>query len=467
MKKPLGTFSEIASITGGTLKCLSGAEEGLVDTVSTDTRSMSAGALFFAVRGERTDGHLYLNQAFGSGAALAVVEKNHPALDGVVPGVALVEVEDTLEAMHLLAASYRERHDIPVVAVTGSSGKTTTKDMVRAVLAEQFEVLASQGSYNNEIGLPMTIFGLTEDTNALVLEMGMRGLGQIDQLCRIARPDIGIITNVGLTHFELLGSAENIFLAKGELAEAIGPEGYCILNGEDSWTEKMKSRCRGTVKIFGLGTDADIRAMDIRHSDGGSCFRVLCPSGEAEVMLPYPGLHNILDALAAIQTGLILGMDPESCSRGLSKARLSSNRLEFLAGIQGSTLINDCYNANPDSTRASLNILGQRNGRKVAVLGDMRELGALEKQEHLAVGRYAVEQGTELLVTVGEMARDIRTGALEAGLPENQSASFDNNTEAARWIAARLLPGDTVLIKGSRIMGMESIVELLKEVDRL
>lgn len=466
MKKPLGTFSEIASITGGTLKCLSGAEEGLVDTVSADTRTMSAGALFFAVRGERTDGHLYLPQAFGAGAALAVVEKNHPALEGLDPEAALIEVDDTLEAMHRLAASYRNRHDIPVVAVTGSSGKTTTKDMVRAVLAEQFEVLASQGSYNNEIGLPMTIFGLTEETRALVVEMGMRGLGQIDQLCRIARPDIGIITNVGLTHFELLGSAENIFLAKGELAEAIGPEGFCILNGEDSWTEKMISRCRGTVRIFGLGAGADIRAMDIRHSDGGSCFRVVSSSGEAEVVLPYPGLHNILDALAAIGTGLILGMDPETCARGLSRARLSSNRLEFLAGIQGSTVINDCYNANPDSTRASLNILGQRNGRKVAVLGDMRELGALEKSEHLAVGRYAVEQGTELLATVGEMARDIRTGALEAGLPENQSASFDNNTEAARWIAARLVPGDTVLIKGSRIMGMESIVELLKEEDR-
>ncbi len=459
MKRIIGTMTDIARIVGGRPR--GRITDTALDAVSIDSRHIPEGALFFAIAGERTDGHLYLEEAFQKGAAAAVVQTGSSHLDRLPDGSSWIEVEDTLEALQVLAAHVRTLYPIPVIGVTGSSGKTTTKDLIRGVLSTRRNVLASEGSFNNEIGLPLTIFALDTAVDVLVVEMGMRGLGQIDALCRIARPDIGVITNVGVTHMELLGSAENIFLAKGELVDFIGSQGHCVLNAQDRWTPRMKSRCRGQIHLYGFSAEAVLRAEDIRYNGKQSLFTMVHGPDRVTVTLPYPGEHHVLDALAAAACGRILGISLEDCARGLQQARLSGNRMHFLPGLSGATVINDCYNANPDSTRASLEVLASQQGRPSAVLGDMRELGALQVDEHRKIGRLAAQLGLTFLATVGPMARDIRTGALEAGMAKEHTASFDSNEAAARWMAERTGSGDVILIKGSRAVGMEQIVEML------
>lgn len=454
--RTIGTVQEIAQVLG--CENYENYASDQVSSVVTDSRAVVPGALFFAIRGERTDGHLFLRDIFKSDRVFAVVEKNHEVLKEVKEhSTRMILVDNVLDAMHQLASWYRKKFEIPVVAVTGSSGKTTTKDMLRDVLSQSFSVNATQGSFNNELGLPLTILNLAPKHEVLVLEMGMRGLGQIKELCDIALPTIGILTNIGLTHMELLKTQENIFKAKSELLLSIPKDGLCILNGTDPWTNKAKKKCRSQVLTFGFSEEDSIQAIDIIQKGMSTVFEVRYQSQRQQCRLPLLGKHNVLDALSAILVGMHLGMGLESCVRGIEQLQLSDKRLAYQNGIRNSQIINDCYNANPDSMSASLGILAMHQGRKVAILGDMRELGEIEEQEHRKIGELAAKQGVELLIGVGPLAKYIVDGANQYR-PGMATHCLDNDT-AAKYLLDHLKTGDTVLVKGSRSMKLEEIID--------
>lgn len=434
-----------------------------VQQVSTDTRTLSPGSLFFALKGERFDGHDFVAQAFEKGAVGIVVSKSELARQYAESDKVVILVEDTLRALQLLAKSQREKYDIPVIGITGSNGKTTTKDMVAAVLSQRYRVLKTQGNYNNEIGLPLTLLQLTPEHQAAVLEMGMRGLGEIATLSQIAQPTGGIITNIGVTHYELLGSVENIAKAKGELVESIPEHGFCLLNAEDGWSRRLSSLCRGKVIYYGFEARAQVRARDLRNTEQGMEFVLATEQGSIFVKLPLPGEHNVLNALAAAGVGLELGLELSEIAAGLETVQLSAMRLALVPGRNDSLIINDAYNANPTSTKASLKVLAQRKKRRaIAVLGDMRELGSIEVEAHREVGRYLVDLGIDFLLTVGPLARHIAQGAIEQGMEQERIYSFARNDDAKRFLAEFLAPGDVVLIKGSRAVQMEEIVDFVK-----
>lgn len=430
--------------------------------VSTDTRNISPGDLFMALAGERFDAHEFIGLAVEKGAA-AVVVSRPPAGDLPVP--ALV-VDDTLAALQQLAAHNRRQFNLPVVAVTGSNGKTTTKDLIAAVLDRRYKTLKTTGNLNNHIGLPLTLLKLDETYGAAVLEMGMRGLGEIDLLAGLAQPTVAVITNIGETHLERLGSIENIAAAKAEVLNHLNAQGIAVLNGDDPWVRQVAGRFEGRALFYGLGAENDIRAADYITVDGqNSVFTVHFQDRQAEVRLPVPGRHNVLNALAAVGVGLVTGLSLAQTAAGLAEAELTAMRLEVLAA--GSyKIINDAYNANPASTKAALEVLsGQGAGsRKVAVLGSMFELGARAEPGHREVGAVAVDTGVELLVTVGDLAEYIAREALAKGMAPGQVFSCADSGGALEVLRAGLRDGDVILVKGSRGMKMEEIVRGLLPV---
>ncbi|NPV91490.1 MAG: UDP-N-acetylmuramoyl-tripeptide--D-alanyl-D-alanine ligase [Firmicutes bacterium] len=446
----------------------------LASGVSIDSRTVKPGDLFFALPGQRVDGHEYVESALKAGAVAAVVSRVPEGFDpGEKADSVLLEVKDVLTALQDLAAWNRQRYNIPVVGVTGSTGKTTTKDLISAVLSRRFKTLKTSGNYNNEIGLPLTLMQLDGTHQAAVIEMAMRGPGEIAYLCSIARPSIGLITNIGHTHEELLGSQENIARAKMEILTNLPTEGWAVLNWDDLWLRKLAARTRGSVMFYsasgqpGIGEyeGEKITASDFRFAGKeGVRFLVRLGGQEQEVYLPVPGEHNISNALGALAVGHLLGMRLEEMAEGLSEARLSAMRLDIKEGLNQTTIINDTYNANPDSMRAALRVLSHlAAGRRVAVLGEMYELGDYAPEGHKIVGVEAARQGVSLLVTVGDLAGYITEGARSVGLPRERTAHFDDNRSAADYLLRELVPGDTVLVKGSRGMKMEQIVAALTE----
>jgi UDP-N-acetylmuramoyl-tripeptide--D-alanyl-D-alanine ligase len=442
------------------LRLLQGSQEAVITGVAIDSRRVEAGQLFFALPGTRTDGHQFVEDALQRGAAAAVVSRPVAA----AAEWTLLLAPDTLQALQDLAAYYRSLFTLPVVAVTGSTGKTTTKDLIAAVLGAGRRVVKTEGNQNNEIGLPLTLLRLEKTCGAAVVEMAMRLPGEIASLCRICRPLIGVITNIGITHLERLGSQAAIAEAKGELLEALPPEGCAVLNGDDPWQLELARKCRCDVLWYGQSEGAAVRAGGIKM-DGlqGSSFTLATPLGESPCLLPLPGAHNVSNALAAAAVGHRLGMQPEEIARGLGAACLTGMRLEVKAGIRGSTLIDDTYNASPDSVMAALRLLaGVPGGRQVAVLGEMYELGAAAASYHRTVGAGAASLGIDHLCAVGELAREIVRGAREAGMPEGRISFFPDNRTAAAWLAELIAPGDVVLLKASRGAHMEEIVALLR-----
>lgn len=459
--------------------------ETLVQGVSLDSRTARAGDLFFALAGQKTDGHHYVAAAFEAGAVAAVVSRFPEGLENrefTAPKF-LLKVADPLAALQKLAGWYRQQFDLPVVGVTGSTGKTTTKDLIAAVLSSQGPVLKTEENFNNEIGLPLTVLGLEDQHWAAVLEMGMRGRGEIAALCHIARPTIGVITNIGHTHQELLGSIENIARAKGELLENLPAEGVAILNGDDPWLRQLAATAKCRVVFFGLKTRVDYRGGHIKqHGKRGVSFTLHLPEGgSVTVDLPVPGEHNVINALAAFAVGCQLGLGAEDMARALQQAKLSSRRLDFRPGPQGAIIINDVYNANPDSMRAALQVLqavaleeAEKNKnaasgtpRTVAVLGEMYELGDFCSEGHRLVGEEVARLNISLLITVGELAEDIALGAKKAGFPASRVVSVKTNAEAARIVLELLETRDVILVKGSRGMRMEQIVEAIEEARRM
>lgn len=447
-------LEEVARAVGGTI--LAGDPSLAVTGVTVDSRSASPGDLFFALPGRRTDGHLFVEDAFSRGARAAVVGRP-VAVSGAC---GLVLVSDTLRALQDLASYYRGLFSLPVVAVTGSTGKTTTKDLTAAVLGVRFRVHKSAGNQNNEIGLPLTLLGL-EEHEVLVVEMAMRGRGEIAALCAIARPKIGVITNIGLTHLELLGSQEEIARAKGELLEALPSDGWAILNEEDPWQRRLAGSCRAQVLFYG-GAASPVRALSVEPLGLSGTRFVLCtPRGEASCFLPLPGRHNVKNALAAAAVGHVLGLSPEEIARGLAAPEVTGGRVEVKRSPRGFLVIDDSYNASPSSVAAALELLAAapREGRAVAVLGEMRELGWYTIPGHREVGTLAASLGLDLLCTVGELAEEIALGALSAGMKKEQVRSFATKEEVAMFLNSFLAPGDVVLVKASRAAGLEELVE--------
>ena len=435
--------------------------------IVTDTRKIVPGALFVALKGERFNGEDFVSQAIEQGAAGVLVGSQFQQTDDEFGATVIKAVTDTQLAYQQLAAFWRRRFDIPVIAITGSNGKTTTKDMTAAVLSARFPVLKTQGNFNNEIGMPYTLLQLNDMHRAAVVEIGMRGLGQIASLAPFAAPEIGIVTNVGETHIELLGSIENIAKAKAELVEAIPAGGTVILNNDNPYTAAMKDKAREGVRVvtFGIDEDADIKAAALISHDGKTFFQCRVGRGgeQKQLSIPMLGRHNVSNALAAVAAGYVLGLTVEQIAQGLEDLEMTGMRFECRR-VGAYNIINDAYNASPMSMEASLSTLKElttdKGKRSLAVLGDMLELGHVALPAHQKVGQQAAAAGVCGLITLGEMGREIAKGAKEAGL--DAVYSFDTHEEAAAKLRELLQPEDTILFKGSRGMKMETIIDLLQ-----
>lgn len=448
------SIKEIIEVVAGRL--LQGNPDVLVGGVATDSRQVKRGDLFVALPGQQVDGHQYAPQAVAAGAVALLVSR---PVGAVPPEVPVIQTANTLQALQQLAAHNRLQTTIPIVAVTGSNGKTSTKDMIAAVLSTRYHTLKTEGNYNNELGLPLTLLKLTRQHQAAVVEMGMRGLGEIDFLARLAKPTGAVITNIGEAHLARLGSLKNIAQAKTEVLEHIDDGGFAILNGDSPFLRELAGRCRGSVWFYSVAGEADIVARQIRPEGNGMRYQVTFPGGTGEITLPVPGSHNVMNSLAAIGVGLRLGLTFEEIAKGLAQVALTHMRLEILR-TKGITIINDSYNANPSSTKAALGVLQETAGaRKIAVLGNMFELGAVEEAGHREVGEVAAKIGVDHLVAVGDLARWIAEGGREGGLAQGQVHHCENNAQAMEVLRAIVKSGDTILVKGSRGMKMEQIVQ--------
>jgi UDP-N-acetylmuramoyl-tripeptide--D-alanyl-D-alanine ligase len=448
------SFAEIARVTGG--KIIQGDPLTIFSQVSTDTRTIEVGDLFFALCGERYDAHSFLDRAVCAGGLVVSRRVDLP------PNIPVLLVSDTLSALQSLAASNRVRSGVFLVGITGSTGKTTTKDIIASVLGTRFRTLKTSGNFNNEIGLPLTLLKIDLDCEAAVVEMAMRGPGEIDSLCHIARPDGVVITTINETHLELLGDVSSIAAAKGEILEHIQPGGFALLNMESPFIRREAGRCRGRVIFFGLDPAADIRAENIRPEGERSTFDAVIGDERYPYILPVPGRHNVINALAAVGVGKEMGLTNEEIARGLASVVLTGMRLEVI-NSGGITIINDAYNASPASTRAALQTLLDLagSGRKIAVLGNMLELGPRALEGHREVGETAAGLKLDCLVTVGDLAASIHDGAIGAGLPSEKAFHYSDNGGAIEVLDKLLGTGDAVLVKGSRGMKMEQIVQHL------
>jgi UDP-N-acetylmuramoyl-tripeptide--D-alanyl-D-alanine ligase len=428
------------------------------DGVSTDSRSIEPGCLFVALRGEKFDAHTFLADVAQLGAAGAVVEAGHPRPE--TPGAfALFEVESTLAALGGLGRSLRRRFPIPLGAVTGSNGKTTTKEMIAAILTTRGDVLATQGNLNNEIGVPLTLLRLESRHRSAVIEMGMNHPGEIDRMVRIAEPDAGLVTVIQAAHLEGLGSIEGVAQAKGEMFRALRADGLAVVNLDDRRVVEQARASGRRMLTFGTAPEADVQLSAIdSHDEHGLAFRITVKGREYPVRVPHVGQHNAMNACAAFAMGVALGFAPEACVAGLARAPVHSRRLELKRTPAGIVVIDDCYNANPSSMKAALETLAKlaSTGRAIAVLGDMLELGPTEEQEHRGVGESAAASAS-LMAFFGERARWAAEAARNRGGAERVFHSIDVD-EILEWLRAAIRPGDRILVKGSRGMRMERIV---------
>jgi UDP-N-acetylmuramoyl-tripeptide--D-alanyl-D-alanine ligase len=460
----------IEALTGQKIPLGSGQP---VTDVVTDSRLAIPGCLFIAIQGEKRHGHEFVSSAFGTGAVAAIVESDltfdcqHVDLrGGLDPPPATLElpicvrVESSLEALQELASFWRVQHHPRVIGITGSVGKTTTKEMVAAVLARRYNTLRSRGSYNNEIGVPLTLLQLTGAHERVILEMGMYDVGEIADLARIARPHVGVVTNVGPVHLERAGTMERIAAAKAELVEALPSDGTAILNYDDPLVRGMAEKTQAPVFYYGLSPKADLWASSVQTMGlDGVHFRLHYGRETVHLRVPLLGRHSVHTALRAAAVGLVEGENWQEIVDGL-QGGAPQLRLVAVDGINGSTLLDDTYNASPQSTLAALNLLDELEGRKIAVLGDMLELGSYEEEGHRKVGLRVIDS-VDVLITVGELSRIIAQEAQRWGLPSSAVYTLDDNSQAIELLKEIVTPGDVILVKGSRASHMEEVVMAL------
>lgn len=439
----------IAQWTGGEL-C---GDNLIISDISLDSRQISPETLFIAVKGERFDAHDFINEVQANGAKAVMC---HKKVDCSIP---VIYVKDTKKALLDLAREYRKSIDgLKVIGLTGSVGKTTTKEMTYCVVSKKYNAIKTEGNLNNEIGLPKTLFRLNAENRAAVIEMGMSNLGEISRLARTSLPDIGIITNVGVSHIENLGSRDQILRAKLEILDGMKKGSPLIINADN---DKLITVKNDDYKIIYFGIenkDAHVRGEDIKEDGNSTCFTVVYGGGRQEVKLPTVGIHNVYDALSAFAVGLEIGIEPQTIADALSEYHPTGMR-QRIKEFHGLKVIEDCYNASPDSQRAALNALKTiKSERKIAVLGDMLELGDYSKQAHCDIGKYVAKKQIDMLFTFGEEAINIAETAQKFGV---EAYAFTDKAVLFNALKGELKKGDAVLFKASRGMKLEEVIEML------
>lgn len=455
---------EIIEATGGQIFS-AGVKADLnrsrIKGVSIDSRSIIPGEVFFAIRGQRYDGHAFVDQALERGGAAAVVSRDWASRTSQTKlSAPLIAVSDPIRALQDLAGYYRRKFPVTLIGITGTNGKTTTKDMVAAVLSVSFPTMKTEGNFNNHIGVPLTLFRLSSKDQMAVVEMGMSGPGEIRRSAQISLPRLGLVTNIGPAHLQQLKSLEEITKAKFELLEMLPPEGRVFLNYDDKRLMAQSVIPRSRVVTFGMGEDADYRAIGVRICDGlRTDFQV---GGLGEFQINALGRHNVYNALAAIAVGNELGLSVPLIRQALGRFSPSSMRMEKVK-IGELVILNDAYNANPASMRAAMEVLaGLEVGvRKIAVLGEMLELGREGPQAHRELGHLVARSGIDRLVTVGKLAEGIAQGALQGSFESRRIIHCADAGQAAKRLKRLLQPGDLVLLKASRAVHLEEILPVL------
>jgi len=455
---PAFAAEELAQITGGQLVVRSPRP---IRGAAVDSRIVNPGELFVALPGERTDGHEFLAAAVARGAAALLVTRLPDGTDASLGDVTIIQVADGLAALHAVAAAWRARFDPLVVGVTGSIAKTSTKEAIAAVLGERLVTLKNEGNQNNEIGLPLTILRLGPEHEAAVFEMGMYAGGEIADLAAIARPRIGVVTAIQPVHLSRIGTLEAIDRAKGELIEALPRDGYAVLNADDARVRRMATRTDAPALTYGFAADADVRAEDARSAGmDGMRFTLSTQGGSVPVSVPTLGRLAVHNALAGAATGIAAGLSLEAIAAGLAMGWSAPHRTE-LVRAGGVTIVDDSYNASPASVTAALDLLGGLPGRRVAVLGEMLELGEGHESGHRAVGEAAAAVA-DLLVVVGDRATGIADGAVAAGLAPGRIVRTATRETALEVLRPRLRDGDVVLVKASRGIELDLLVDALR-----
>ncbi|MCX5727190.1 MAG: UDP-N-acetylmuramoyl-tripeptide--D-alanyl-D-alanine ligase [Candidatus Saganbacteria bacterium] len=452
------TIKEILEATKGEL--ISGDEDKEIKGVSTDSRNFKAGSLFVPLTGKNFDGHKFIADAFMRGAAAALSSKKTKDNKNKT----IIKVKDTEAALQDIALYHRKRFKVPIISVTGSSGKTTTKDMIAGILSEELKTLKSSENYNNEIGVPATLLLLDKTHKAAVLELAMQGLGEIEELARITLPDIAVITNIGEAHLKYLRSKTNIAKAKAEVLKSLRRNGFAVLPADDEYFYYLKKKARSRVITFGINNKADVFATDIRGEGEKISFTLNLKGKQFPVVLNVPGIHNVYNALASAAAAYAAGIKARSIVNGLQKFRPSSKRMEIFTTEKGIRVINDTYNANPSSMKAAIEVLKDQGPvqstippRRIAVLGDMLELGKISGSAHRSIGELVARSGIEILITRGTLSKQISSAAKGAGL--RSAYHIKTNESALKKLRGLLKPNDVVLLKGSRGMRMEEIAD--------
>jgi UDP-N-acetylmuramoyl-tripeptide--D-alanyl-D-alanine ligase len=425
--------------------------------ITTDSRKVAKDNLFIPLVGEKFDGHDYIEQCFNSGAAVCLTQKPIPE----TANCTAVLVKDTAKALRDVATWHRNKYSIPVVGITGSVGKTSTKDMIACVLATKYEVLKTQGNFNNEIGLPLTLLNLEDKHEAAVIEMGMSGLGEIGRLTAVAQPEIAVITNIGVSHIEKLGSQQGILKAKLEILEGLQPGGLVVLNGDDPLLKEQCGKLGFHTVFYGLDANLDYCAQNYQSmGEEGTSFTISIKDNSYSVRIPVPGVHNVYNALAAIAVGLKMNIPMEIIIKGIAEYSPGNMRQNIITH-KGIKIINDAYNASPQSMQAAINVLEELSAksRGIAVLGDMLEMGDMAKELHYSVGSFIKDKKIDFLISVGNDSKNITQAVIDSGNNSITLCHFENNSDALNYISGIIKQGDYILIKGSRGMKMEQLAE--------
>ena len=444
---------------------LQGSSDREITEIVIDSREVKKDYLFIAIIGEKQDGHQFLKQAAKNGAAAVIVDREIKGDFVEKHELAVLKVDDTTRALQDIAHNYRKSFEnLKVIAVTGSAGKTTTKDLIYSLLSEKYSCLKTSGNFNNHIGLPLTLLRLTGKEDFAVVEMGMSALGEIDLLAKIAVPDIGVITNVAAAHLKQLGSMENIARAKKELIDNLTKADTAILNYDNLYTKKMIKNTEAEVISFGFeeGADAEVERYNFDQQRERLKFKLNYQDKEYNFDFNKAGKHNIYNALVAVIIALKYGLNCSEIQQGLLSVEFSSLRMDFMQLNNGARIINDSYNANPLAVKAALDVLAETKGaRKIAVLASMLELGDQSLRKHREVGAYAADKGLDFLITIGREAAEIAAGA-EAKMDSDQILALENNKECINFLTSEIKEEDLILIKGSRANKLEEIAAELK-----
>ena len=452
------TLENIAKACSGTYRGPQEKKNEEVSSVFTDSRKAAAGGLFVAIKGARTDAHDFIDSVMKAGALAALSEKDLGEQE-----YPYIQVTSTLQAVKDIAEFYLKQLQIPVVGITGSVGKTSTKEMIAAVLSQKYKVLKTQGNFNNELGLPLTVFNLRDDDEIAVLEMGISDFGEMHRLAKIARPDTCVITNIGLCHLEFLKSRDGILKAKTEIFDFLEKDGHVILNGDDDKLVTVRE-VKGIAPVFfGIENKEGIWADEITPEGlaGISCT-IHVKDRSFRTLIPIPGNHMVYNALAGTAVGLTYGLSLEEIKRGIESLQPVSGRFHILETGKY-TVIDDCYNANPVSMKASLEVLADADTRKAAILGDMGELGENEVELHREVGVYAASRAVDLIICVGKLSAFMAEAAHLAA-PAKEELHFETKEEMLEQLPKVLKQGDTVLVKASHFMQFEKVVEVLEKM---